>query len=379
MTAQYDCLTILKKLLSKPSISPNDAGCQEYIAELLQQLGLTVEHLPQQDVSNLWAHGNTNNPKLCFVGHTDVVPTGKLDAWQRPPFAAEIAERVIYGRGAQDMKGAIAAFISALAEFLTTKPQAKQKIALLLTSDEEGTAEHGIKAVMPLLHSKNIHIDCALIGEPTSKQTSGDQIKIGRRGSLNAYVKILGRQGHVAYPDQAENPIHRCLETLQYLTQQSWCQGNQYFQATQLQIVNISAGEGVSNVIPGELNMHFNLRYSPERKAADLQSEIEQIFSDQQLEYAIEWQHTGEPFYTAKADYLKQVVQAISKVCGQAPTLSTSGGTSDGRFIAPYGTQVIECGLPNTYIHQINECLKLSDLNLLKDIYLEILHNVIKV
>ena len=361
-------------LVSRPSITPSDSGCQALIAERLQAIGFTFEHLPFGKVNNLWGRHGQASPLLVFAGHTDVVTTGTLDNWQFPPFKPTIHEGFLYGRGSADMKGSLAAFVTACERFVTEHPQHKGSIALLLTSDEEGLAIDGTVKVIKYLQSKGVVIDWCIVGEPSSRERLGDVMKNGRRGSLNGFLTIHGIQGHVAYPHLADNPIHSFAPILQILCTTQWDQGNDFFPPTSLQISNIHAGTGADNVIPEDLKVCFNFRYSTEVTHSQLQERVAALLDEQGLKYSLEWKHSGAPFITeAPCTLTETVSDVISKVCGYKPELSTDGGTSDGRFIAPTGAQVVEIGPNNATIHKINECVKVEELETLSNIYEKIL------
>jgi succinyl-diaminopimelate desuccinylase len=366
-------LELAKSLIDKPSVSPDDAGCQQIIAARLTQLGFTVQHLPFGKVDNLWAiHGN-GEPVFVFAGHTDVVPPGPLNQWISPPFQATVRDDFLYGRGAADMKTAIAAMIVACENFLATHPQHPGSIAFLITSDEEDKAIDGTKKVVEHLIAQKQKINWCLVGEASSEKQLGDVIKNGRRGSLSGNLTIYGKQGHIAYPERTENPIQRALPALQELSATKWDQGNEYFPATQFQMSNIHGGTGATNVIPGELNVFFNFRYSSESTAAELQKKVEAVLNKHALNYSLTWEHSGEPFLT-KEGLLTQTAQAVIQiVTGTKAILSTGGGTSDGRFIAAMQCEIIELGVCNTSIHQINEGIAVQDLLNLEKIYYALL------
>jgi succinyl-diaminopimelate desuccinylase len=322
-----------------------------------------------EDVTNLWARKGSEGPLICFAGHTDVVPTGPEDQWQYPPFAAELADGFLHGRGAADMKGSLAAFITACERFTKAYPNHKGSIAYLITSDEEGPAKHGTVKVIEALEARNEKIDWCLVGEPSSTEQLGDVIKNGRRGSLNAKLNILGKQGHVAYPHLADNPIHTASLALAELTTIEWDQGNEFFPATSFQITNFNCGTGATNVIPGQGEVLFNFRFCTEVTAEQLMNKTEAILQKHNLHYEIEWNLSGQPFLTEAGPLVDAAVAAIKEAKGIDTNLSTSGGTSDGRFIAPTGAQVLELGPLNATIHQIDEHVSIQDLNDLSDIY----------
>ena len=363
------------ELISRPSITPNDHGCQTLIATRLQNIGFKIETLQFGEVDNLWAtHGNSA-PLFVFAGHTDVVPSGPESKWQFPPFIPTIHAGNLYGRGAADMKGSIAAMTTACERFILKHPQHKGSIAFLLTSDEEGSAINGTVKVIEYLQEQNKQIDWCLVGEPSSEEKLCDTIKNGRRGSLNGQLIIHGIQGHVAYPHKADNPIHRFAPILQKLCEIEWDQGNEFFSATSLQITNINSGTGADNVIPGDLEIIFNFRYSTQVTHIQLQEQIISLLDD--LNYTLTWRHSGSPFLTQPDTLVTATQKAIQTVCGYTTKLSTSGGTSDGRFIAPTGAQVIEVGPINATIHKMNEHVNIKELDKLSIIYQLILENLL--
>lgn len=343
----------------------------------LQAIGFSIQRLPFADVDNFWAVKGESGPVLCFAGHTDVVPTGKLEDWQHPPFEALIADDILYGRGAADMKGALAAMVTACERFVKEQPNHTGRIAFLITSDEEGPAINGTVKVVDWLREKNVIPDWCVIGEPSSHQQLGDMVKNGRRGSLNASLTIKGTQGHIAYPHMADNPIHRAAPALAELMAQHWDEGNDFFPATSFQVSNINGGTGATNVIPGDVCVVFNFRFSTQVTAPQLQERVETILKQHQLRYDIEWNLSGEPFITEPGNLVTAVVDSIKQETGLDTELSTSGGTSDGRFIAKLGTQVIELGTLNDTIHKVDEQIVASDLDKLSNIYQGILKNLL--
>ncbi len=377
MTKLSPTVELACNLMRRPSVTPEDAGCQQLIAQRLEAIGFSITHLPFDDVDNLWAVRGKDGPMLCFAGHTDVVPTGPLDAWQHAPFEPTIEDGVLFGRGAADMKGSLAAMITAVEAFVDRCPQHPGRVAFLLTSDEEGAAINGTVKVVEWLRAQSLVPDWCIVGEPSSSEALGDTVKNGRRGSLGAQLTVVGVQGHVAYPHLADNPIHRALAALCALTGEVWDQGNQFFPATSLQISNINAGTGATNVIPGELHLSFNFRYSTEVTAPVLQNRTQAILDRHHLDYTITWNHSGEPFLTAPGVLVDATVSSILEVTGLRAELSTAGGTSDGRFIAPLGTQVIELGPVNATIHKVNECVAAADLDTLGEIYQQILRKLL--
>ncbi|TXJ07928.1 MAG: succinyl-diaminopimelate desuccinylase [Acinetobacter sp.] len=372
-----DTLALSLELLKQPSVTPIDHNCQNIMAERLAKVGFQIEPMRFEDVDNLWARKGTTAPLFCFAGHTDVVPTGKLDAWDSAPFAPEIRDGKLYGRGSADMKTALAAMVVATERFVTKYPNHKGSIAYLITSDEEGPSIHGTVKVVETLQARQEKIDWCLVGEPSSTAQLGDIIKNGRRGSLNGVLTVQGKQGHVAYPHLARNPIHLATTALDILCKEVWDNGNAYFPATSFQISNIQAGTGATNVIPDTLTVTFNFRYSTEVTAEQLKQRVCTILNQQQLDYHIDWTLSGLPFLTPVGELVNAAKQAIHTVTGRETTLSTSGGTSDGRFIAPTGAQVIELGVLNATIHQINEHTNVDDLEPLAEIYEQILVNLL--
>jgi len=366
-------LELAKALISRPSISPEDGHCQALLGERLAALGFTLEPMPFGEVTNTWARKGNAEPVLCFAGHTDVVPPGDLQQWDSDPFTPEIRDARLYGRGAADMKGSLAAMITACEQFLEENPDHSGSIAFLITSDEESIAVDGTKKVMQALEARNEKIDFCIVGEPSSSETLGDMVRVGRRGSLNGILTVHGVEGHVAYPDLARNPVHAFLPALSELSTQAWDQGNTYFPPTSFQISNIHAGEGTNNVIPGEMSALFNFRFSPEVTADKLKERTEDIFNRHYDNYTLDWQLSGNPFITEKGVLTNAVSDAIKTVTGLETELSTGGGTSDGRFIAPTGTQVVEVGPVNKSIHKINEHVLVDDLDRLSAIYQSIL------
>lgn len=370
-------IALTKALVARPSVTPEDGGCQTLIAERLSRCGFTIESLPFGKVSNLWAVHGDAGPIFCFAGHTDVVPTGPVDAWRFPPFEPTEEGGYLYGRGVADMKASIAAMVIACERFVTQHPQHPGRLALLITSDEEGPAVDGTQRVMQHITERGLQITHCVVGEPSSSSQLGDVIKNGRRGSLNGHLKIHGRQGHIAYPHLADNPIHRFADCLQALCQTHWDQGNAYFEPTSFQISNIQAGTGVTNVIPGTLSVRFNFRYSPASSASELQQRVEALLTSHHLEYTLEWTHSGEAFLTEEGSLVAAARGAIKAVTGRETRLSTGGGTSDGRFIAPTGAQVIELGPENATIHQVDERLPVAQIEPLSEIYHHLLSTML--
>ncbi len=366
-------IRLCQELIKKPSTTPEDLGCQNLLAEHLEKLGFKIEKMPFGEVENLWARLGTEGPLLVFAGHTDVVPPGPIENWDLPPFDATIENGMIYGRGAADMKGSIAAFVTALERFTESNKEFKGSIGLLITSDEEGPAMNGTVKVIETLEARSEKIDWCLVGEPSSSTTLGDIIKNGRRGSLNADLTVFGKQGHIAYPHLANNPIHLAAPAILELTNIEWDKGNEFFPATSFQISNINSGTGVTNVIPGTIDLRFNFRFSTEVTATQLKEQVENVLNKHNLNYSIKWSLSGNPFLTEPGALTHAAQKAIRNVTGTETELSTSGGTSDGRFIATTGAQVIELGPPNATIHQVNEHVSVQDLNDLSLIYESIL------
>ena len=369
-------LELAKSLISKPSITPDDHGCQAIMIDRLNKIGFEIHPLKFGDVDNFWAVHGDSGPLFAFAGHTDVVPAGDENAWNTKPFEPTIKDGYLYGRGAADMKGGLASMVTATEKFIKENPNHKGRIAFLITSDEEGVAVNGTVKVMDYLKANEQKIDYCLLGEPSSTSSTGDVIKNGRRGSLNGVLKVNGKQGHVAYPHLAKNPIHLVSPALDDLCKQEWDNGNDYFPATSFQISNMHSGDGVTNVIPGDAQVKFNFRYSTETNKENLQKKVHEILDLHNLDYSIEWSHSGYPFLTPKGALVSACVEAIKKTKGIDTELSTSGGTSDGRFIAQEGTQVVELGPVNATIHQINESVLVQDLDDLSEIYYQVLRNI---
>ena len=362
-------LDLAQELIRRHSITPEDAGCQQYIAERLAKIGFVNEPMPHKEVLNLWSRFGTSGPVLVFAGHTDVVPTGPAERWQYPPFAAEIHDGKLFGRGAADMKGSIAAFIVAAENFLKKNPASKGSIALLLTSDEEGPAMEGTVRVVEALQARNERIDYCIVGEPTCEKTVGDTIKNGRRGSLSGKLTIQGIQGHIAYPHLAKNPVHLLAPALTELAATEWDQGNEFFPPTTWQVSNIHGGTGATNVIPGTVEVLFNFRFSTASTEEGLKTRVHEILDRHGLQYQLQWELSGEPYLTGHGALVDVMREVVGQVCGVAPELSTSGGTSDGRFIAKYCPEVVEFGPLNATIHKIDEHVGVADLELLSVVY----------
>ncbi len=372
-----DALELTRALIACPSVTPADAGCQALMTERLAASGFSIETLQFGSVTNLWARRGDARPVLCFAGHTDVVPTGPLEEWRSDPFTPVIRDGVLYGRGAADMKSGLAAMVTATEEFVAAHPDHRGSIAFLITSDEEGPSVDGTKRVVEALKARGETIDWCIVGEPSSGQTVGDTIKIGRRGSLSGRLTVHGVQGHVAYPQLAENPVHTLSPALAELTARTWDAGDAFFQPTTFQISNLNAGTGAPNVIPGELKARFNLRYCPVQTVEALKRTVEDILARHGVRYTIEWYVSGEPFYTPPGELSQAAVDAITAVTGTAPQLSTGGGTSDGRFIAPLGAQVVELGVTNATIHKVNECVRVEEIGLLHRMYRGVLERLL--
>jgi len=372
-----DTLELTQQLIARRSVTPEDAGCLDFFTGLLEPLGFKCERMSVNGVDNLWARRGTDAPLVCFAGHTDVVPTGPLSEWQSDPFTPTIRDGVLYGRGAADMKTSLAAFVAAIAEFVRAHPGHAGSIALLFTSDEEGPAVDGTVRVVEALAQRGERIDYCIVGEPTSVKRTGDMIKNGRRGSLSGLLTVKGVQGHVAYPHLARNPVHEVAAAIAELAGTEWDRGNEYFPATTWQISNFNAGTGAGNVIPGTATIRFNFRFSTASTVESLQTRVVGILDRHGVPYDLQWSYDGRPYLTAKGDLVDVVARAIKTVTGIDTELSTTGGTSDGRFIADICPQVVECGPTNATIHKINECIPLADLEPLPKIYREILVNLL--
>lgn len=370
-------LALSKALIEQPSVTPEDAECQQMMADILSPLGFQCETMQFEEVKNLWARKGTEKPLVCFAGHTDVVPTGPHDNWTYPPFDATIVDGMLYGRGAADMKGSIAAFLAATESFIAKHPDHKGSIAYLITADEEGPADNGTVKVIETLEARNEKIDMCIVGEPSSTKECGDVIKNGRRGSLGAVMTVKGIQGHVAYPHLAKNPIHLVAPALAEMAAEQWDEGNEFFPATSFQISNINGGTGATNVIPGEVEIVFNFRFSTELTEDELKRRTHAIMDKYGFDYEIKWKLSGHPFLTDRGSLVDAAVAAIKEVADIDTELSTSGGTSDGRFIAPTGAQVVELGPINATIHQVNEHISVADLDTLSAIYERILEKLL--
>lgn len=370
-------LDFTKSLISRASVTPEDAGCQKLIADKLKLSGFQIENLPFGEVTNLWARRGESGPVFCFAGHTDVVPAGPPDEWQSDPFNPEVRDGILYGRGAADMKASLAAMTDAAIEFGNEHPDHDGSIAFLITSDEEGRARDGTLQVMEVLAERGQTIDWCVIGEPSCHQTFGDTVRIGRRGSLSGMLTIHGRQGHVAYPHLADNPIERFAPVLAELYEKVLDDGNEFFPPSSLQFVQIESGAGAPNVIPGSLSARFNIRYSTVWTHESLQAFIEDILHSRGLQYTLDWHLSGKPFLTPVERLANEMKQSVYAVTGIEPELSTGGGTSDGRFIAPSGAHVVEFGPVNTTIHQANERIAVSDIDAMRKVYLSVLERML--
>ncbi|PSU32096.1 succinyl-diaminopimelate desuccinylase [Photobacterium lutimaris] len=370
-------LALAKDFISRQSVTPEDAGCQDVMIERLEKLGFKIETMVFEDTTNLWARRGTEAPLFVFAGHTDVVPAGNRDKWHTAPFEPTIIDGYLHGRGAADMKGSLACMIVAIERFLAENPDHKGSIALLITSDEEGPFINGTTRVIDTLEARNEKIDMCIVGEPSSTHAVGDVVKNGRRGSITGDINIKGTQGHVAYPHLADNPVHRAMPALAELAATTWDNGNAYFPPTSFQIANLSAGTGASNVIPGEFHVQFNFRFSTELTVDDIKRKVHSVLDAHGLDYDLAWTFSGHPFLTDEGTLLDAVVKAIEEVNHKKPELLTTGGTSDGRFIARTGAQVIELGPVNATIHKVNECVKVADLEKLTDMYQKVMEKAL--
>jgi len=370
-------LDLAIELIRRPSVTPEDGGCQELLARRLTACGFHIEPLPFGEVSNLWARRGESGPLFCFAGHTDVVPTGPGEQWDSDPFVPEIRDGQLYGRGACDMKGGIAAMVTAVEAFVRAHPDHPGSIAFLITSDEEGVAVDGTAKVVEVLDARGVKIDWCLVGEPSSHERLGDTLKNGRRGSLSGFLTVQGKQGHVAYPHRALNPLHLLAPSLVQLVDEEWDQGNAFFPPTTFQIANLNTGTGAENVIPGILTAQFNLRFSTELDAETIQRRVRTILDQGGFDYELTWRLSGNPFLTPAGALVEAAIAAVEAIMGYSPALSTSGGTSDGRFIAPTGAQVLELGTINASIHQVNEHVGVEELEQLSAIYRRILEKLL--
>ena len=366
-------LRLTEELIARASVSPVDGGCQALMIERLEAIGFDVEKLKFGPVDNFWARRGREGPVFCFAGHTDVVPSGPVDEWHSDPFVPRVVDGVLYGRGAADMKSGLAAMVTACEEFVRRYPSHRGTLAFLITSDEEGPSVDGTRRVVEVLREREERIDWCLVGEPSSELALGDTIKIGRRGSLSGRLTVHGVQGHIAYPQFADNPVHAVVPALAELAARSWDRGNEHFQPTTFQVSNISAGTGAPNVIPGELKARFNLRFSTEQTVDGLKTVVEELLRRHRVNYSLEWFVSGYPFLTAPGDLSQAAIRAVQEQLQITPKLSTGGGTSDGRFIAPMGAQVIEMGVINATIHKVNECVRVADIDGLQRLYTRIL------
>ncbi|MDI4668348.1 succinyl-diaminopimelate desuccinylase [Pseudoalteromonas shioyasakiensis] len=373
----HPVIELAQALIQRESVTPEDAGCQALMNERLEKLGFNIESLFFTDTLNTWARKGDASPHFCFAGHTDVVPTGPEKNWQHPPFSALVKDGMLHGRGAADMKGSLAAMVVATERFVTKHPDHKGSISFLITSDEEGPFINGTTRVIDTLEARGEKIDLCLVGEPSSRDVLGDVVKNGRRGSLTGFLTVKGVQGHVAYPHLAQNPIHLAAPALAELSQTEWDQGNEFFPATSFQVSNINGGTGAGNVIPGELEIQFNFRFSTEVTHQELQQRVVEIVEKHNLNYELNWIVNGLPFLTDHGPLVDATVHAIKQVTGRDTALETTGGTSDGRFIAQTGAKVIELGPRNETIHKVDECVSTDDLIQLADIYEVILEQLL--
>ncbi len=370
-------LDLTLDLMGRASVTPADEGCQTVMMARLAAVGFTVEKLTYGNVENFWARRGSAGPLLCFAGHTDVVPTGPLEEWRTKPFEPTVQDGMLFGRGAADMKSGLAAMVTAAEEFVTAHPDHRGTLAFLITSDEEGPSVDGTKRVVETLLGRGERIDWCIFCEPSSVTVVGDTIKIVRRGSLSGRLTVHGVQGHIAYPHPAMNPIHMVAPALAELTSREWDQGNEHFQPTTFQVSNLNAGTGAPNVIPGELKARFNLRYSPVQTIAGLKQTVEDILHRHKVNFSLEWYVSGEPFYTPQGALSDAVCQAVADIAGQPPKLSTGGGTSDGRFIAALGAQIVELGVINATIHKVNEQVRTADIDGLHRMYVGVLERLL--
>ncbi|PHY81846.1 succinyl-diaminopimelate desuccinylase (plasmid) [Serratia marcescens] len=369
-------IELAQQLIKRPSLSPNDEGCQQLMIDRLQAIGFTVEAMDFEDTQNFWAWRGEGQT-LAFAGHTDVVPTGDEKRWDNPPFEPAIRDGMLYGRGAADMKGSLAAMVVAAERFVAANPNHRGRLAFLITSDEEASATHGTVKVVEALMARNERLDYCLVGEPSSTERVGDVVKNGRRGSITANLHIHGVQGHVAYPHLADNPVHRAMPALNELVAIEWDRGNEFFPPTSMQIANVQAGTGSNNVILGDFYVQFNFRFSTELTDAMIKQRVEELLERHHLNYSIEWRLSGQPFLTSRGALVDAVVNAVEHYSELTPQLLTTGGTSDGRFIAQMGAQVVELGPVNATIHKVNECVNAADLQLLSRMYQRIMEQLI--
>lgn len=372
-----DVIALAKEIISKASVTPEDNGCQTLMCQHLEAMGFKISHYPFNDVKNFFARRGNGGPLLVFAGHTDVVPTGPLEQWTSPPFEPVERNGQLYGRGAADMKGPLAAMIVACKQFIAAHPEHKGSIGFLITSDEEGPSLDGTVKVVEHFKGKGVHFDYCIVGEPTSVETLGDMIKVGRRGSLSAKCVIHGTQGHIAYPHLADNPIHKAFPALTELTKVEWDQGYDQFQPTSFQFSNVHAGTGAGNVIPGDITVNFNFRYNPAINFEMLTNKVESILTKYELNYTIDWAHSGKPFLSTRGELLEAASASIQSICSTTTNVSTSGGTSDARFITDICPQIIELGPVNSSIHQVDECVGVEELRLLVQLYENILSRLL--
>ena len=373
-----DTLALTQELMRRPSVSPEDLGCQELLIARLEAAGFLIERLRYGPVDNFWAtHGAGSAPTLCFAGHTDVVPTGPLEEWHSQPFVPTIRDGVLYGRGAADMKSGLAAMVTATEAFVRDHPAHRGRIAFLITSDEEGPSVDGTRRVAETLKARAERIDWCVVGEPSSEQVFGDTLKIGRRGSLSGRLTVHGIQGHVAYPELADNPVHALAPALTELCARVWDRGDAHFGPTTFQVSNLNAGTGAPNVVPGELKARFNLRWSPAQTLEGLKQTVTEILDRHRVRYTLDWFVSGLPFYTPPGTLCNAVAAAVTDVTGHVPVLSTGGGTSDGRFIAPLGAEVVELGVVNRTIHKVNESVRVEDIGRLQAAYARVLERLL--
>ncbi|EKI0757164.1 succinyl-diaminopimelate desuccinylase [Vibrio cholerae] len=370
-------LALAKDLISRQSVTPADAGCQDLMIERLKALGFEIESMVFEDTTNFWARRGTQSPLFVFAGHTDVVPAGPLAQWHTPPFEPTVIDGFLHGRGAADMKGSLACMIVAVERFIAEHPDHQGSIGFLITSDEEGPFINGTVRVVETLMARSELIDMCIVGEPSSTLAVGDVVKNGRRGSITGDLKVKGTQGHVAYPHLANNPVHKALPALAELASTQWDEGNAYFPPTSFQIPNLQAGTGASNVIPGEFDVQFNFRFSTELTGEEIKRRVHSVLDAHGLDYDVKWTLSGQPFLTDTGELLAAVVAAVEEVNHQAPALLTTGGTSDGRFIAQMGAQVVELGPVNATIHKVNECVRIADLEKLTDMYQKTLNHLL--
>jgi succinyl-diaminopimelate desuccinylase len=374
---KIDTLELAQQLISRQSVTPDDAGCLDILIDLLRPLGFECDKISSGGVDNLWARRGSASPLICFAGHTDVVPTGPVEHWTSDPFVPAIRDGVLYGRGASDMKSSLAAMVAAIADFVAAYPAHPGSIALLLTSDEEGPAVDGTVRIVEALKARGEKLDYCIVGEPTAVKKTGDMIKNGRRGSLSGKLTVNGVQGHVAYPHLAKNPIHAVAAAIAEMAEVKWDDGNEYFPPTTWQISNFNAGTGANNVVPGSAHIRFNFRFSTASTLESLQTRVHGILDRHGVPYDLEWSYDGRPFLTKKGDLVDAIARAIKTVTGIDTELSTTGGTSDGRFIADICPQVIECGPTNASIHKIDECIRVDELMQLPRVYFHSLKNLL--